>query len=249
MNQPLLSLIGFGIVFISAILLIVFTVVRRKKRPVFRDIPAFDRMRHAVERVVEDGTRLHVSLGRGSLVSPQSASGLVGLVLLRRLAELTSAGDQPPIATTGDAGLMILSQETLQAASKVSAQGTYDPTMGRLTGVTPFSYAAGALPVMRDENISANVLIGNYGVEAALLIEEAERENSFTIAGSDDLTAQSVMFAASEEPLIGEEVFAVGAYTEAGPMHSASLTTQDILRWSIVITILIGAILKLVGIL
>jgi hypothetical protein len=216
---------------------------------VFRELPAFARMRHAVGRVVEDGTRLHISLGHGALSTPQSASGLAGLILLRRLAEFTSAGDQPPIATSGDPTLAILSQDMLLAASKVAAQGAYDPTLGRLTGLTPFSYAAGAIPVIRDENISANVLIGNFGVESALMIDAAERAHTFTLAGSDNLTAQAVMYAAAQEPLIGEELFAAGAYTDAGRMHLSSLTTQDILRWSVVAIMLIGSILKLAGVL
>jgi hypothetical protein len=248
-TDMLLGLIGLGITFISAALMVGLSVLRRKSHPVFRDIPAFTRMRHAVGRVVEDGTRLHVSLGRGALTTPQSASALAGLMLLRRLAELTSAGDQPPIATSGDAALAILSQDTLQTASQASAQGAYDSTSGRLTGLTPFSYAAGAMTTIRDENISANVLMGNFGVEAALLTDAAERENTFILAASDNLTAQAVMYASAQEPLIGEELFAAGAYTDAGSLHSASLTVQDILRWLIIIVILVGALLKLTGVL
>jgi hypothetical protein len=166
---------------------------------------------------------------------------------LRRLAELTSAGDQPPIATSGDAALTFLSQDALQTASQTSAQGIYDPTAGRLTGLTPFSYAAGAMPAIHDENISANVLMGNFGVEAALLTEAAERESTFTLAASDNLTAQAVMYASAQEPLIGEELYAAGAYMDAGPLHASSLIVQDILRWLIIIVILVGSLLKLTG--
>ena len=249
MNDLLLGLVGFGIIFLSTALLGGLVALRRKSSPVFREIPAFTRLRQAIGRVVEDGTRLHVSLGRGALATPQSASALAGLVLLRRLAELTSAGDKPPIATSGDAALAILSQDTLQTGSQASAQGAYDPTAGRLTGLTPFSYAAGALPAICDENISTNVLIGNFGVEVGLLAEAAERANTFTLAASDNLTAQAVLFASVQEPLIGEELYAAGAYVDAGPLHAASLTVQDILRWLIIVVILVGALLKLTGIL
>jgi hypothetical protein len=118
-----------------------------------------------------------------------------------------------------------------------------------LTGLTPFSYAAGAIPTIRDEHISTNVLIGNFGVEAALMAEAAERVNTFSLGASDNLTAQAVLFASAQEPLIGEELYAAGAYFDAGPLHAASLTVQDILRWLIIIVILIGAFLKLAGIL
>lgn len=244
-----LGLAGFGVVIISAGLMLGLAYYQRKSRPVFRDVAAFTRLRQAVGLVVEDGSRLHLSLGRGSLVTPQSASGLAGLSLLRRLAELTSSGDQPPIATSGDATLTILSRDTLQAASKISDPAASDFVAGRLTGLTPFSYAAGAIPDIRDEKVSANVLMGNFGVEVGLLTDAVEREGSFVMAGSDDLTAQAVIFASAQEPLIGEEIFAAGAYMESGPLHASSLTVQDILRWLVIGGILVGALLTLAGIL
>jgi hypothetical protein len=244
----LLGLAGFGLVILSAILMLALAYLRRKSPPVFRDIPAFTHLREAVGLVVEDGSRLHVSLGRGSLTTPQSASALAGLALLHRLADFTSAGDQPPIATSGDATLAILSQDTLKAASNYSDRPGSDPVTGRLSGLTPFSYSVGTIPAIRDEKVSANVLMGNFGVEVGLLTDAVERENNFVVAGSDNLTAQAVIYASAQEPLIGEELFAAGAYVESGPVHSASLTVQDILRWSIVGAILAGALLTLAGI-
>jgi hypothetical protein len=137
----------------------------------------------------------------------------------------------------------------LQSGSQATARGRYDPTAGRLTGLTPFSYAAGALPAMRDENVSANVLIGNFGVEVALLTDAAQRKDTFSLAGSDNLAAQAVLYASAQEPLIGEEVYATGAYIGAGRLHQASLLTQDILRWLLILGILVGTLLKLAGIL
>jgi len=244
-----LRMAGFGMVFLSAVLMLILQVLRRKKISVFRDIPALTRLRQAVGLVVEDGSRLHVSLGHGALTTPQSASALAGLALLRRLADLTSAGDQPPIVTSGEATLTILSQDTLQAVEKFSERAAFDPTAGRLTGLTPFSYAVGAIPAIRDENVTASILMGNFGVEVALLTDAIERENTFVLAGSDNLAAQAVIYASAQEPLIGEEIFATGAYVESGPLHHASLSVQDILRWLIIAVILIGALLTLVEVL
>ena len=47
--------------------------------------------------------------------------------------------------------------------------------------------------------------------------------------------------------LVGEEIYAAGAYVNAGPMHAASLQAQDVLRWLLVAVILGGTILKLLG--
>lgn len=246
--NTLTGVIGFGVIVFSVLLMVVLSAMHRRSRPAFRSIPAFINLRQAINHVVENGTRLHVSLGHSALTKPQAGSALAGLTLLRRLAELTSASDRPPIASSGEATLALLSQDTLQGASHSSARGSYDPTEGRLTGLTPFSYAAGAVIDIRDENISANVLMGNFGVEAALLTDAAERADAFMLAGSDNLAAQAVIYASAQEPLIGEELFAAGAYTDSGPMHNASLVVQDILRWLIVLVILSGALLKLAGV-
>ena len=104
------------------------------------------------------------------------------------------------------------------------------------------------MPVIRDENVSANVILGDLGAEAALLTDAAEGISTDLVAASDNLSAQSILYASSQEPLIGEELFAAGAYLGAGASHDASLQTQDILRWLVILAILGGAFLKLLGI-
>jgi hypothetical protein len=116
-----------------------------------------------------------------------------------------------------------------------------------MTGLTPFSFAAGTLPIAQDESVSANVVIGDLGAESALLAEAADRADADLIAASDNLSAQSVFYAASQDPLIGEELFAAGAYVGAGASHEASLQVQDALRWLVILAILGGAFLKLLG--
>ncbi|NOY97837.1 MAG: hypothetical protein GXP40_01360 [Chloroflexi bacterium] len=241
---------GLLLVLLSAGLLLGLSLLKRKSKASFRDIPAFTRLQKAIGTAVEDGTRLHFSLGRSDLVTPRSAASFATLGMLRRIAEVTSASDRPPVATSGDAALAILTQDTLQAAYQAAGAGQqYRPTTGRLTGLTPFAYAAGALSVIRDENVSANILAGGFGVEVALLTDAAERENAFALAAADDLAAQAVLYASAQEPLIGEELYAAGAYVQAGPTHTASLHVQDILRWLIVLVMLGGAAMKLVGVL
>lgn len=233
----------------AALLLLAFTFLRRKSPAVFRKIEAYERLNRAVGQAVEDGTRLHVSLGRGNLFTQNGGSALAGLAMLRRLSERTSLSDHPPIVSSGDASLAILSQDTLQSGYRAAgAEEQYRFTTGRLTGLTPFAFAAGTIPIIRDEAVSANVVIGDLGSEAALLAEAADREDSDLIAASDNLSAQSILYVSSQEPLIGEELFAAGAYLGAGASHEASLQTQDVLRWLVILAILGGALLKLAGI-
>lgn len=241
-------MIVLGLLGLASVLLIGLTLWRRKSPATLRVIDAYERLNKSVGIAVENGTRLHISLGRGNLFTARGGSALAGLALLRRLTERTSVSDSPPIVTSGDASLAVLSQDTLQSGYRAAgAEDQYRFSTGRLTGLSPFSYAAGAMPIIRDENVSTNIFIGDFGNEAALLMEEADRENTNLIAASDNLSAQAIFYASAQDPLIGEELFAAGAYVGAGASHEASLNAQDILRWLIILAIIIGAGLTLLG--
>ena len=84
---------------VAALLLLVFTFMRRKSPAMFRKIEAYERLNRAIGLAVEGGTRLHVSIGRGNLFTSRGGSALAGLAMLRRLSERTSLSDQPPIVT------------------------------------------------------------------------------------------------------------------------------------------------------
>lgn len=241
------SALGLGLVLFFLGLILIFAFFgRNRPAPELRAIPAFDRLKKAIGRAVEAGNRLHVSIGSGEITGTQAAVALVGLTILNRIARDTTISDRPPVATSGDGSLAILSQDVMRgAARQIGAE--YSPLSGRLTGVTPFSYAAGAMTVVHDDEVGANILIGSFGAEAALINEAGERTGSMTLAGTDSLPGQAVLYATAQEPLIGEETFAGGAYLDAGPLHTASLRAQDWLRWLIIASLLLGALAKFFG--
>ena len=160
-----------------------------------------------------------------------------------------AASDNPPIATAGEGALAILAQDTLRGAyQEIGASDLFDPMAARLTGLTPFSYAAGTLPVIFDEHVSSNVLAGSFADEVALITSASERISGFSLAGTDNLSGQAILYATAQEPLIGEELFAGGAYMDAGATHTASLHAQDIMRYVIIALILGGAVLRFLGV-
>lgn len=243
-----MNLLGLGLIVISGFFLLILSLIKRKSSPKLRVIPALTRLYRAVGLSVEDGTRLLIGLGGASLLTQNGGAPLSGLGLLRYLTERTSLSDRPPIAAAGEPALALLAQDTLEAGYQGAGAGEfYQPTTGRLTGMTPFSSAAGMIPILHDENVSATILVGHFGLESALLAEAAERENTFLIGSSDALPAQAALFASAQEVLIGEELFAASTYLGAGTPHSASLTVQDVLRWIIILVLLGGAALKLIG--
>ena len=251
MNLSNLSDILIGLVFFLIFFLLVlgFTLMG-KKRPArsLQEIPAYIHLRRLAGLSVEAGTRLHVSLGRGGIIGLKGGVAMVGLAVLDRVARAAMISDRPPLATSGESTLSILSQDGFRNAYRAAnSEAQFNPDSGRLTGLTPLSYAAGVMTLPKDEQISTHILIGNFGSEAALIAEAAERNGSQVVAGSDQPAAQAVLYATATDPLIGEEVYAGGAYLSNSTAHIASLRAQDILRWLIILAIITGAALKLVG--
>jgi hypothetical protein len=245
------SLSALGFIILFTVLMILFWLRDRKRpRQDLRAIQAFTKLRRGVGLAVEAGQRLHLSLGHGGIAGQSSASAFVGLSLLQRIARAASTSDRPPVATSGEAAQALLSQDTLRSAYRaINAESQFDPGSAQLSGLTPFSFAAGTLPIVYDQQVSVNILAGSFGSEVALITDAAERTGSVSLGGSENLSAQAVLYAAAQEPLIGEELFAAGAYAQAGPMHTASLKAQDVVRWLLIGAILAGAALKLVGVL
>jgi hypothetical protein len=245
----LTGIFGLLLVLLSLGLIVVFAAAGRN-RPgrQLREIPAFTRLRRAVGLAVEVGSRVHISIGRGGLLGMQNAAAFSGLVMADRITRAASISDRPPIVSSGEGTLGILAQDSIRGVYRaLGVESQFNPNSAQVTGLTPFSYAAGTMPVIQDGQVSANLLSGNFGGEAALIYDAAERSGSLLVGGSDSLPGQAVLYAVAQEALIGEEVFAGGAYLGAGVIHEASLRAQDFLRWLLVALILLGVILKLTG--
>ncbi len=244
-----LALLSLFIILFVALLLPILSIVQRKSPPRFRLIPAFRALRRAVDLSIEDGKQVHVSLGRGDLLTLQAASGLAGLSMWRHLAAQTAVGDRPPLITAGEGGLVILGQDTTRTAYRAAlAEELYHPLVARLGGLSPFAYAASTLPLLQEKRISTHIFLGHFGVESLLLGEAAERNQVFFVAASDDLTAQAGLFALAPHPLLGEEIFAAAAYLGASSSNQASLSAQDALRWMLILALLILPVLKFFGV-
>ena len=148
----------FGLIFGGVLIILCFSLVivfnpfsfkRYYKR--LRTIDAVENLKKISGLSVEEGKRIHICLGNGNMLSPQSASSFVGLNVLDRLTRVSISSDNPPVTTSGDSTLNLLSQETLKSVYRSgNALDAYSIHNARLTGTSAFSYAVGALPTMED---------------------------------------------------------------------------------------------------
>jgi hypothetical protein len=247
--MTLTDILGIVILVAFAVLLIVRTGTELRWPTTLRVLPAFEELRRAIERAVEAGQRVHLSLGTGTLIGGESAPALAGLTALSQTAELTLESDRPVVASSGDGAVAAASQDALRGTlGRLGAADRFRWTRARMLGPTPYSYVA-TLPGMLDsERVSVHVLLGHFGNEGGLAADMGARQRAFVLAGTDAVPTQALFIATADQPLIGEEAFAVGAYLGAGGMHRASLRVQDLLRLVLIIAIVVGTLLRTLGV-
>jgi hypothetical protein len=248
--------LGLGILLCSILTTVLFLWSERKHLPgkqpthLLRQIASFRRMGRVIDDVVESGRQLHLSLGSGGLHGLPGTPVVIGLHLLRWLGGLTSRSDYPPIVTSGNGEVGIFSQDVLDQVDRSRAVDPRDqPIDAQIGGLTPFSYAATTICNIKEKQVTINLIVGHFGSEVGLMTDAGERNDALTLGSSDDLSAQAVLYAAAQESLVGEEIFAANAYLQGSANQHASLRAQDIMHWVVITMILVGIILKLSGLL
>ncbi len=236
------ALIAFFLALILAGLILVFNLMLRGRWPVFRELPGYDAVHSDVAASVEAGTRVHMALGEGQIIGPGAEAELAGLSALAKIAQAASVSDRPPVATSSDGITSLLAQDVMYSTYRqMRAEERFDHDLGRLAGLGPAGYTAGAMITPAAERASATFLIGAMGAEAALIADTGAQHGS-VIAAVTDPVGQAAAFATTDNPLLGEELFAAGAYLKVSHAHAASLQAQDVLRWIAIGAILLGAL-------
>lgn len=244
-----MDVLGFLLLLIFLASLVGYALFGSRLPVIFRTLPGYEELGNELERAVESGDRIHLSLGTGPLSGFESAPALAGLAILAQIASSTMMSDKALIVSTGDGATATLAQDTLYSAyRKAGTESNYQSTYARMLGPTPFSYVAGIPSLLSQEEVAVHILTGSFGVEGALVADFGRREDIFVLAGTEDVQAQALLYTTADYPMIGEEVFAGGAYLDVGEFHKASLRTQDIVRLVIVAIILFGVLLRTAGV-
>ena len=186
---------------------------------------------------------LHISLGTGEIGGNHAATTLAGLTLLETFADEAAATDTPPIVTVADPTTLVMAQDVLRRAYiRHNNPSGFDPRSVRYVAASPLPYAAGVMDILSSEETSANVMAGVFGSEAAFLAEPGARQGMLQVAAAADPAALAVLYPSANHLLVGEELFAAGAYVGGRPSHVGSLLAQDVVRWILVLIILAASL-------
>lgn len=227
------------------LLLILNRRIRERGRPALRAIPGYEVLREYLGEATESGRSVHVSMGTGGIGNGATAESLAGLTILEHIADHATATGLGTVATVSDPSLLPVAQDVIRNAC--AAHGypdAYDPSSVRFVSSDKAAYAAGVMDILAHGEVSSNVMVGDFGDEFLLMSEVGGRTGLRQIGGTTSPQVLPFVYASMDHTLIGEEIFAAGAYLLDKTTHLASLAAQDWLRTAIIVTILIGVLVR-----
>ena len=221
--------------------------VKAGRGPVLRPIPGYSVLRGFVSRSIETGRPVHLSVGVEGVSRTNTAETLAGLTLLDYLAGQAAVYGALPSVSVADPTALLAAQDVLRNALEVQGESrAFDPRQVRMIAPEATAYAAGVMGILSREDVSANVMVGTFRDEYLLMGETGARKGIPQVAGAATPEALPFMYASAGEVLIGEEIFAGGAYLSDLPSHIASLVVQDWMRILLVLAIAVGVVLATV---
>lgn len=236
------------LILFSAFVVIAISTVRiRRRRDAFpmRAIRAYEALTPMVGAAIEANRPVHLSAGSAGLGGENTVLALANAELFYRVAQQAAIGATSPIITTSDTSAIPLAYDTLRRAYQSRGRlQNYRSSSVRWYPAGPRSLAFAAMLTtsLGVNNVYSNVLVGSFGPELALITEAAARRDQALIAASDQIEGQAIAYATSDQPLIGEEIFAAGAYLGDEASFRATLVAQDTLRWLLIISLVVFAI-------
>lgn len=239
-TTQVLSILIIVLVLVISVIATQFVRRRREAFPL-RVIPAYDALPAAVGLSIESNRPLHLALGSSGVGGPSTLLTLAAAELFYQVAQRAAIGDVPPVLTLSASSALPLGQDTLRRAYQARGrlnQFRYSSARWYPNGARSLTYAAAITAMLGDDRVTYNLFVGSFGPELALMMEAGARRGIAGIAASDQLEGQAVAYAFSEHVLIGEEIFAGGAYLGSGASQVAETITLDILRWLLVFGLL-----------
>ncbi|MBU0609810.1 MAG: hypothetical protein KKI08_18140 [Armatimonadetes bacterium] len=234
-----------------AALLIVFVVIAtitlaRRRDIYIRPIAGLRAVDDAIGRATEMGRPiLYVS----GLTGVGDIATIAAMLILGHLAKRTAAYETPILVPCNDPLVMAVQREIVhEAYLEAGKPDAYDPDNIFYVTDSQFGYVAAVDGIMLRQKPAANFFMGFFFAESLILAETGATTGAIQIAGTDADTQLPFFITSCDYTLMGEELYAAGAYLSRDPVLLAQLKGQDLGKIAIFALLLIGTILVTINV-
>jgi hypothetical protein len=253
-------LVALFLLFLLAFLYFVWRARLDVPQPL-RPIAAYDALKNLLAHAAEAGQPVHISIGTAGVGQASTPDTMAGLYALEFLADRAAVSSIPPIVTVSDPTALPLAQDQLRRAyQRQGYPEEYDPRQVRFIAPSvnnnAVAYSAGVMDLLAHERVMANVMIGAFddyqtagafGDEFLLMSQTGAHKDLIQVGGTSNPRVLPFVYATISHPLLGEEIYAAGAYLNSRRSHIGSLLAQDTVRGALVIISILAILARTIG--
>ncbi len=219
--------------------LIFIFLAKRGKELYIRRIPGIDAIEEAIGRATELGRPMMFSTGLTS-INPLLYA-LLGI--LRYVARKAAAYGCRLICPQRDYEVLPIVEETVREAYRGEGRlDQFNPRDVRFLSLNQFAYASGYMGIAHREKVASCFLFGEFAAESLILAEAGQQIGAMQVAGTASYTQVPFFLTSCDYTIIGEEVYAAGAYLSREPSQLGSVRGQDVSKLVVLAMVFIGMI-------
>jgi hypothetical protein len=136
--------------------------------------------------------------------------------------------------------MVIVQSATEEAYRKQGRHELYRPEDIVYLSGEQFAFASGYMGIAHREKVAACFLFGSFAAESLILAEAGQQVGAIQVAGTVSNEQIPFFITTCDYTIIGEELYATGAYLSHDPVQTGSLRGQDVGKLVILAIILIG---------
>jgi len=221
----------------------------KKKLLPFRKLTGLDALPEMVGRAAEMNRPVHFTTGLGSLTESVAPQLVAGLAVLAHVSELCAKYGVKIIYSVYAAQVMPIATELIKAAYVKAGKPEEfhaEESVRYLSG-EQFAYASAVQGIAERERPAANIMIGPFYAESMLFSETFQRIGSIQLAGTARGYQIPFFAIVCDYLLIGEEIYAAGAYLSGDPVQVGTTRGQDYGKIVALILMILGILATAAG--
>ncbi|MBD3207752.1 hypothetical protein GF319_15590 [Candidatus Bathyarchaeota archaeon] len=246
-ENRLVPLIAFILAWVAT-----YIAIQRGKegKITIRRIPGLDAIEEVVGRAVEMGRPVFNIIGMGTFTDIYATQTIAGLSILSYVSTLSARLGAELIAPQASVDVMPVATEIVRESYRIEDkldELDIDEQLPYLSG-TQFAWASGIIGMASRMRPAGNIMIGPFWAESMMFAETFDRVGSMQVGGTARMFQIPFFAALCDYVLIGEEIFAAGAYVSGDPQQVGSIAAQDWYKLAALALCILGALLATAGI-
>ena len=234
-----------GLILVAAVTLYFIDKAQSGQDMFIRRIPALDAFEEAIGRSAEMGRPVMFIPGNDDVYK---SSSIAAINIFEGAANYAVVMQSHIMSPNQQAVVnQVLSNSLRNIFLYAGRPDLYDEYDVHFETTDQLAYASAVAGSMHRDNPAAIFIQGDFGAESLIYAENGNAVGAIQIAGTDNEKQLPYFVVACDYTLLGEELYAAGAYIKKDPIQICTLKAQDVLKLAVFACLIIGSLLALSG--